>query len=163
MPAAETPKLSGLEASGQTTWPRSWGVHFIPSAGVQPLLEAATELVRAGVAEMSLSDEAFSVEPLTALAAVAARQPSLRVGVRVTNPYIRHPLTLAREARVVAETGEGGFVLGLALGGAMSLQSTGLMGRRRVQGLADALAAVRALLAGEHVRMETADFVLDGH
>ena len=161
MQAAERPAASDPGAPVEVGWPRTWGVHFIPSAGLQPLLEAAAALARAGVAEMSLSDEAFSVEPLTALAAIAAREPDLRVGVRVTNPYLRHPLTLAREARVVAEAGRCGLVLGLGLGGAMSLNSTGMMGRRRIKGLADALAAVRALLAGEHVRMETDGFFLD--
>lgn len=147
-------------------WPRRWGVHFVPSAGVGPLLEAAASLERAGVAELSVSDEAFSVEPLSTLAAIAARHPRLRVGVRVTNPYVRHPLTLAREARVVAELSAGaaggGLVLGLGLGGAMSLRSTGLMARRRITGLTDALSAIRALLDGEHVRTQTGDFVLDG-
>lgn len=143
--------------------PLNWGVHFVPTGGAGVLLEAGSALARAGVSEISLSDEAFGTEPLTILAAIAAREPSLRVAVRVTNPYVRHPLTLAREARVVAEIAERGFVLGLAVGGAMSLQSTGMMGRRRIAGLAACMDAVRRLLAGERVSMETPDFVLHGH
>ena len=146
-----------------TTLPPRWGVHFVPTDTAGQLLEAGSALARAGIGEISLSDEAFSTEPLTVLAAIAAREPSLRVAVRVTNPYVRHPLTLAREARVVGAVAERGFVLGLGLGGAMSLQSTGMMARRRIAGLAATLDAVRCLLAGEHVVAETADFVLDGH
>jgi alkanesulfonate monooxygenase SsuD/methylene tetrahydromethanopterin reductase-like flavin-dependent oxidoreductase (luciferase family) len=139
-----------------------WGVHFIPSSGIGPLLEACAELDRAGVGEMSMSDEAFSVEPMVAMAAIAARHPSLRVGVRVTNPYVRHPLTLARETRAIADIAPAGVVLGLGVGGAMSLNATGTMARRRIKGLVETVGAVRRLLAGERVQLDTPDFFLDG-
>jgi 5,10-methylenetetrahydromethanopterin reductase len=161
--ASDLPLTSlGAQAAATAGRPLTWGVHFVPSGGTAPLLGAAATLERAGVAEISLSDEAFSVEPLAALAAIAARHPSLRVGVRVTNPYVRHPLTLAREARVLADVAERGVVLGLGLGGAMSLNSTGMMARRRIAGLLAALGAVRGLLAGERVALRTEDFVVEG-
>jgi 5,10-methylenetetrahydromethanopterin reductase len=138
-----------------------FGVHFVPAMPLAALIDAADALTRRGVEELSLSDEAFCLEPLTLLAALAARHPALRLGVRVTNPYIRHPLTLAREVRVIAALSEAEVALGLALGGAMSLNATGAMARRRVRDVIDTLTAVRVLLAGEHVRHTSALFTLD--
>lgn len=82
----------------------------------------------------------------------------IRVGVDVTNPYSRSPLVNAHAAATLHETSRGRLDLGLGRGIAGLLSRMGYAMHN--EALGDCLAAIRRLLRGESVTLESAAFRL---
>src|SRR5215472_16457689 len=94
--------------------------------------------------------------PLPALVSAAEATNHLRVGTNVLNNDLRHPVLVAREAATGDLLTDGRLQLGLGAGSIRSeYQQAGLefdRGAVRVERLAEAIAIVKGLLAGEQVR-----------
>jgi probable F420-dependent oxidoreductase len=86
---------------------------------VEPLLEFAARAEDLGFDSVWAGDAPFArprFEPLTLLAAVAARTRRVTVGTAILLPALRHPLLLAHAAATVDRVSEGRLVLGVGAG-----------------------------------------------
>lgn len=97
------------------------GVWFFPDRPAGELVAAIVHAERVGLDEVWLGDEGPAREPFSVLAAAAAATERIRLGVGITNPYVRHPALAATTASTIAELAGGRVVLGVGAGGAMSL------------------------------------------
>jgi probable F420-dependent oxidoreductase len=96
-----------------------------------------------------------TLAPLPALAAAAAVTRSLRLGTYVIPNDFRNPVLLAKEAATLDVLSDGRFELGLGVGRPAAAEDNRMMGlpfdpgKVRVDRLAEALALIKPLLAGE--------------
>lgn len=92
---------------------------------------------------------------------------TLRVGTFVLNNDLRHPALVAREAAAIDLLSEGRFELGLGAGHmASEYRELGLRfdeNRARAERLAETVAIVKPLLAGEEVTFSGAHYQVTGH
>ena len=102
-------------------------------------------------------------DALTALAAVAADAPGIELGTSIVPLYGRHPIPLAQQALTAQAAAGGRLVLGI--GPSHKLLVEGMLGEsyeRPFTRTRDMLRALRRLLAGEAVALETSEFVARG-
>jgi probable F420-dependent oxidoreductase len=96
-----------------------------------------------------------TLAPLPALAAAAAATRSLRLGTYVIANDFRNPVLLAKEAATLDVLSDGRFELGLGVGRPAAAEDNRMLGlpfdpgKVRVDRLAEALALIKPLLAGE--------------
>src|SRR5205823_6869894 len=86
---------------------------------VEPLLAFAERAEELGFDSVWAGDAPFArprFEPLTLLAAAAARTRRVTVGTAILLPALRHPLLLAHAAATVDRIAEGRLVLGVGAG-----------------------------------------------
>ncbi len=124
------------------------GIWLFPDVAATELVRAAAEAESAGLDEFWLGDEGPQREPLTVLAAAATATTTLRLGVAVTNPYVRHPVATAAAAMTIQELSNGRLVLGIGAGGELSLGPLGLRREQPVRRTEDAIRLFRAASAG---------------
>jgi probable F420-dependent oxidoreductase len=97
----------------------------------------------------------YTLAPLPALAAAAAVTRTLHVGTYVIANDFRNPVLLAKEAATLAVLSGGRFELGIGAGRPAAAEDNRMMGigfdsgGARVGRLAESLALLKALLAGE--------------
>jgi phthiodiolone/phenolphthiodiolone dimycocerosates ketoreductase len=118
--------------------PRSmWGPDFTPAAKLVP------------------SPDAF-FDPYVMMGMMAARYRRVRIGTGVTEPFRRHPATLAQAFVTLDHLTKGRAILGLGNGERENTEPYGIPFRRRVARLEEALAIVRRLWEsrGEPVRFD---------
>ncbi len=95
-------------------------------------------------------------EPMTLLAAVAARVPRVAIGTAVLLPAMRNPVQLAHQAATVDQISEGRLVLGVGIAAdrpniRAEFEASGVTFDKRVGRLIEGLALCRALWSGEPV------------
>jgi len=135
------------DATGRSE-PRK-GVWMFPAAPAGDLVEAVVRAEQLGLDEVWIADEGIAREPMTVLAAAARETTTIRLGVGITSPLLRHPGAIAAAAATVDELSGGRFTLGLGVGGQKSLGPFGLSTDRPVGEIRDAIVLARAVLAGE--------------
>jgi probable F420-dependent oxidoreductase len=121
-----------------------------------------------GYSTLNLPDHLTErLAPLPALAAAATATTRLRVGTLVLNNDFRHPVLVAREAATVDALSEGRFELGLGAGYVKSeCDEAGLRfdrGGIRVERLAEAVAIVKGLFAGDAVTFAGQHYQVSAH
>lgn len=122
------------------------------------LAELSEEL---GYDALWLPDQTFHRDPFPALAAIARVTQRIKIGVGVTTPFARHPVQIARAIASVDELSSGRAMLGLGAGNKkMYLDKLGLSQKRAAARVREAADAIRKLLAGETVSMETPDLIM---
>lgn len=133
------------------------------TADVRKPLDAAARATAAGYDGVFAPDHLFppsrpdrpALEPFTVLSAIAALHPTLRVGTLVTRASLRPVGLLAKQAAALDRVGDGGLILGLGAGDAVSRPEHETFGipfaaaRERVEILEETVAALRALFAGD--------------
>src|ERR1700694_5868828 len=97
------------------------GVWLFPDRPADEVASLASEIEAAGLDELWIGDEGPGRDPFVLLAAAATATTRVRLGVGVTNPYLRHPAVTAAAAATIAEIAPGRFVLGFGPGGDMAL------------------------------------------
>jgi 5,10-methylenetetrahydromethanopterin reductase len=102
-----------------------------------------------GLDEIWLGDEGPARDPLAVLAAAATRTRSIRLGVGITNPYVRHPAMTAVSMMTVHEMSGGRAVLGLGVGGNLALGPLGITPVHPLATVRGALRTIRAVIGGE--------------
>ncbi len=116
---------------------------LFPSLPAPDLLAVIVAAEAAGIDEFWLGDEGLATEPFTVLAAAAVRTQRIRLGIAVTNPYVRPPALTVTTARAIAElAGADRFVLGVGAGGSMALDPFGARAVRPVGAVGGLLDAV---------------------
>jgi 5,10-methylenetetrahydromethanopterin reductase len=142
------------------------GVWLFPTASAPQLVAAAVQADASGLDELWLGDEGPSREPFAVLAAAAVSTRRIRLGVGITNPYVRPPALAATTALTIAELAGGAerVALGLGAGGALALEPFGLRAVNPVAAVREAIATIRAVTAGEAgVGYEPVEHALHGH
>lgn len=123
-----------------------------------PLLDMAERVEAMGYDSVWVGDSLLArprFEPLTLLAAVAARTRRVRLGTAVLLPALRHPLLLAHAAATVDRLAEGRLVLGVGIAPKSpavrrEFEAAGVPFAQRVGRLEESLAICRRLwTAGE--------------
>ena len=126
-----------------------FGVWIHPAVPADDVLVAVERLDRAGVDEVWIADEGVARDPMTLFAAASQRTRSIRFGVGITSPLLRHPGAIAATAMTVDEVSGGRLTLGWGVGGHESLGPFGLSTDRPVGVVRDALRTARAVMSGE--------------
>jgi probable F420-dependent oxidoreductase len=136
--------------------PFRFGVSVRTAGSSTGWIALARKLEDLGYATLNLPDHLSErLAPMTALAAAATATTRLRLGTLVLNNDFRHPVLLARETATLDVLSERRFELGLGAGYMKAeYDEAGLRldrGGVRVDRLAEAVAIVKGLLAGEPV------------
>jgi len=130
--------------------------------------DKARKLEDLGYAVLTVPDHlAEFLAPIPALVAAALATKALRVGTLVLNNDFRHPVLIAREAATVDRLSDGRLELGVGAGHMRSeYDQAGLSfgsGGTRVDRLTEAVAIIKALLAGESVTFSGTHYRVTEH
>lgn len=120
-----------------------------PVAPAERIVEAIRRLDDAGVDEVWIADEGVARDPLGLFAAAAPLTSTIRFGVGITSPLLRHPGAVASTAMTVDELSNGRLTLGWGVGGHESLEPFGLSTERPVGVVRDALRTAGAVMRGQ--------------
>ncbi|MFI5001151.1 MAG: LLM class flavin-dependent oxidoreductase [Reyranellales bacterium] len=95
-------------------------------------------------------------DPLTLLAAVAARTRRIEMGTAVLLPALRNPVVLAQQVSTLDRIGEGRLILGVGIASDQpniraEFEAAGVPFEKRVSRLVEGLALARALWSGNKV------------
>ena len=123
------------------------GVWLYPAATVAELVEAVVLADRAGFDEVWIADEGVMRDPFVVFAAAATRTSTIRMGIGITSPALRHPGAIAATVASLDELSDGRMMLGFGVGGEQSLAPFGLHVERPVAVMRDALRTARAVLS----------------
>jgi 5,10-methylenetetrahydromethanopterin reductase len=114
-------------------------------------VELAKAAEAGGFHTVWFAENAFHRGVLPAAAACAAATTRIGIGIGVFNPYNRHPTLMAMEIGALDELAQGRVRLGIGSGIAAATRRLGLDPDRPLAAVRDAIAIVRAMLAGEAV------------
>src|SRR6266545_3662702 len=134
-----------------------------------PLLAMAERAEAAGFDSIWIGDSLIARprhEPLTLLAAVAARTRRLRLGTGVLLPALRNPVVLAHAVGTLDRVAEGRIILGVGIAGDMpairkEFAAAGVPWDRRVGRFLEILAICQALWTRDGVSFSGKHFTLD--
>ena len=123
------------------------------SGGIDPRrsIDLAKVADASGFDTVWFAENAFNRGVLPAAAACAAATAKVGIGIGVFNPYNRHPTLIAMEIGALDELAQGRARLGIGSGIASATERMGLNTERPLAAVRDAIAIVRAMLAGEEV------------
>lgn len=139
-------------------------------AETEPALSLAERAEQVGLDAVWVGDSLTAkprLEPLSTLAAVAARTRRIRLGTAVLLAALRHPVLLAQTAATVDLLSRGRLTLGMGVGGAftpaqrLEWRAAGVDQRRRARRLEEVVEIVRHLWTGERVTYRGEHFSLE--
>lgn len=116
------------------------------------LREQARAAEAAGAASCWVSSHLFLRDPFSTAALVLEATRSARTALMAVSPHAVHPVHIAMAAATLDELAPGRVVLCLGTGAPGDLADAGIEPRQPVRLLAEAVEAVRLLLAGEPAR-----------
>ncbi len=133
-----------------------------------PMLAMAERAEAAGFDSVWIGDSLIARprhEPLTLLAAVAARTRRVRIGTAVLLPALRHPVVLAHIIGTLDRVAEGRVILGVGIAGdtpaiRKEFAAAGVPFERRVGRFLEMLEICRALWSRDHVSFSGTHFTL---
>ena len=137
--------------------------------GTAPMLEMAERAERAGFDAVWIGDSLIARprhEPLTLLAAVAARTRRVRLGTAVLLPALRNPVVLAHVVGTLDRVAEGRVILGVGIAAdappiRKEFAAAGVPFERRVGRFLETLEICRALWSRDHVSFSGKHFTLE--
>jgi 5,10-methylenetetrahydromethanopterin reductase len=134
------------------------------SGGLDPrrCIELAQAAEDAGFGSIWFAENPFQRGVLATAGACAVVTRRVRIGVGVVNPYGRHPTLIAMEFAALDELSAGRAVLGIGSGIAAAVRRMGYAGDRPVTGVREAIAIVRAMLAGDSATVSGRAFSVEG-
>jgi 5,10-methylenetetrahydromethanopterin reductase len=115
----------------------------------------------AGFASVWFAENPFARGILPAATACAVATRRIAIGAGVFNPFNRHPSLIAQEIGALDELAQGRVRLGIGSGVGSAIERIGLNYARPLTAVADAIAIVRALLAGGEVSYRGKLFSVD--
>jgi len=121
---------------------------MFPGVDARALVDAVVVAEECGLDEVWIADEGVAREPASVLAAAAGRTSRIRLATGITSPVLRHPGAIASTAATLDELSGGRAVIGLGVGGELSLGPFGLGTDRPVGLLRDAIGLIRAVHRG---------------
>jgi len=149
--------------------PFRFGVVAAQAASGEEWTAKARRVEALGYATLVIPDTLqYSLSAFPALAAAAAATQTLRVGTYVIANDLRNPVLLAKDAATLDFLSGGRFELGMGAGRPSAEADNRAMGLPfdsggiRVSRLAESLAIVRGLLAGERVNLAGSYYAVSG-
>ncbi len=127
------------------------GVELTPEHPPDRLVDLGVRAEREGYDALFSSCHYNNRDAFAILNLIAAATDGLRVGPGVANPYEIHPVTLASKVATLAEVSKGRTVFGVGPGDPSTLRNLGLLDRRGLRPVLEALQTARRLWAGERV------------
>jgi 5,10-methylenetetrahydromethanopterin reductase len=127
----------------------------------QRCVEAARAAEVAGFAAIWFAENPFARGIVPAATACALATSRIAIGAGVFNPYSRHPSLIAMEIGALDEIAGGRIRLGIGSGIGSAIERMGMSYARPLTAVAEAVAIVRALLAGEEVTRKGELFTLN--
>ena len=121
------------------------GVWLFPDAPAPELVDAVVAAEEAGFDEVWVADEGPMRDAAVVLAAAAMRTTRIRLCVGIASVVLHHPGALASRWKTIDELAPGRAVLGIGLGGHLSLEPFGLSYERPVAVMRDAIRTIRAV------------------
>jgi 5,10-methylenetetrahydromethanopterin reductase len=115
-----------------------------------------------GLAALWFAENPFTRGILPAIAACAGATRRLKLGVGVWNPYNRHPTLMAMEITALDELTDQRAALGIGSGIGGQIEKMGLSYAKPIGAMRDAVAIVRAMLAGAEVHHQGSVFSAAG-
>ncbi len=140
-------------------------------ANAETFLELVERAEAAGLDSIWVGDSLVSkprLEPVTALAAAAARSRRLRLGTAVMLPAIRHPVPLAHSLATLDVLSGGRLVIGAGVGGAFTpgqeqdWTAAGVDPKTRAGRLTEMVQVMKRLWSEDDVWFEGRHFRLEG-
>ena len=125
------------------------GVWLFSDAPAAELAEAVVRADSAGLDEVWVADEGVPREPVPVLCYAAARTQHIRLGVGITSPFLRHPGAIGSTLATLDELSNGRAMLGIGVGGGLSLDPFGLHVERPVAAVRDAIRIARGVIRRE--------------
>ena len=135
-------------------------VELSPVVKVNEFVELARIADEAGVSRLGVSDVALFRDTLMLQVLCAGATGRIRIGSLVTNPYLRHPSTVAAALGTLNEASQGRAFLGIGVGAGLS--GLGIDQTKPVRRLEEFIQAVRALLSGKPVEFDSPNFPMSG-
>ena len=124
---------------------------MFPSATATQLVDAAVAAEEGGIDEIWIADEGVMREPLVVLSAVAARTSRIKLAIGITTPLLRHPGALGSSMATLDELSGGRAMLGLGVGGGLTLDPFSLKPEKPVALIRDAIRVARAVVGRRSV------------
>jgi 5,10-methylenetetrahydromethanopterin reductase len=124
-------------------------VWFFPDVAAGEIVQTIVAAEALGIDEVWLGDEGPARDPFALLAAAAQVTRRIRLGVGVTNPYLRHPATTAASALTIHELSGGRMLLGIGPGGDLALKPAQVERTRPLTATRRAVRIIRAVCRGE--------------
>ena len=137
---------------------------------IEPILRMAEQVEEAGLDSVWVGDSLTAkprLEPLTTLAAVAARTSRIRLGTAVLLAALRHPVLLAHAVGTLELISQGRTVLAVGVGGAFDeaqqreWRAAGIDPSHRARRLEETITILKGLTRGETVSYQGRHFDLD--
>ena len=138
------------------------GLRLSGALDPQSCVELARAAEKSGLASVWFAENPLQRGVLATAGACAAATARAQIGIGVVNPYTRHPVQIAMDFAALDALSDGRAVLGIGSGIASPITRMGILNDRPVAAVREAVAIVRALLAGESVKIHGQVFALDG-
>src|SRR5262249_27719354 len=122
--------------------------HYSRAYPVSRVAELGAFCERLGFDSYWIADQRWMRDVWVSLTATALRTSRIRLGTRVTDPYVRHPALTAVAIASLDELSGGRAILGLGAGGS-GFREMGIERKKPVTALREAIELIRRLLAGE--------------
>lgn len=132
----------------------TWGLWLEPLLPPSELAAMAREAEDAGASHVFVADEGTERDLFVVMAVIAQATSRVLLGAGVTNPFTRHPVTLAAAFATLAELVPGRVVAGFGTGGSRTLAPMDLEPSRPYSALVQCLDVVEQLLAGKEVTFD---------
>jgi len=141
-----------------------------PPSNANLVLDLAQKTEEAGLDSVWVGDSLTAkprLEPLSVLAAIAARTSRVRLGTAVLLMALRHPLLLAQTLGTVDLISQGRLLVAAGAGGAFNVeqqqewQRVGVKASQRASRLAEMVQIIKGLNRGETVSFQGRHFELD--
>ena len=127
-------------------------VELSPVVTTDELLELSRLVDEAGADRLGISDVTLFRDSFQLQALCATVTSNVLIGSLVTNPYVRHPATVAAAVGTLNEVSKGRAFLGVGVGAGLS--PIGIGQTQPAQRLEEFLEAVKALLDGGDVTLD---------
>lgn len=126
----------------------TWGLWLEPMLPASELADLARAAEDAGASHIFVADEGTERDVFVVMTVIAQSTTRVLVGAGITNPFTRHPVTLAAAFATLGELAPGRIVAGFGTGGSRTLAPMGLRPARPYTALVECLDVVEELMAG---------------
>ena len=124
--------------------------HYARGYSVRRVAELGARCEELGFDSYWVADQRWMRDVWVSLSAAALATSRIRLGTRVTDPYVRHPALTAVAIASLDELSGGRAVLGIGAGGS-GFREMGIERTRPVTAMREAIELIRRLLAGQEV------------
>jgi 5,10-methylenetetrahydromethanopterin reductase len=138
------------------------GIRFDGFVPAREAMETARGGEEAGAHSIWHSGHLGYRDPIVACMALLHATKRAMVVPTSISPYLWHPMPTAMSFATMAELAPGRVGIAVSVGNVLNLRQSGAEPEKPVRAIRDYVAALRALWAGETVRMESLTFRLDG-